>query len=164
MKGFSQLINKLKFRQQLLLMIVLPILGLIYYASINVIEKKSEFNEIRKVNTLTILCEKLSVLGHNIQEERSLFSIFHATAGAKLTELQDQFIKVDSTSKEVALYINQVNTEDYSENFIKHIEIIKSQADTIKNLRPVIPEEGEVEDLAFHFLLNGVVHYSNHMQ
>jgi len=139
MKGIIQLINTLKFRQQLLLMIVLPVVGLIYYASSNVIEKTSEFREIKKVNALTILCEKLSVLSHEIQEERSYYSIFHATGGAipEYTDsLRNRFISVDSTISETKAHIKEINLEDYSPKFNERIKEIDIQMDTIKSLRP----------------------------
>ena len=137
MNRIIKLINTLKFRHQLLLMIVLPIVGLIYYSSINVIQKKTEFNEISKINTLTILCEKLSDLGHDIQEERSLYSIFHATGGAlKTEELRHQFKQVDSTVTETESYIHEINLNDYSEQFNEKVKTLAILTDTIKTLRP----------------------------
>jgi len=112
MRLFAYINIKHKFYLMLLL---LPLLGLCYFASILVYEKAHLALEMEEMKKLTILALKTTQVLHDFQQERDLSHIFLATSYKNFaTQYQQQWALTDKTLQEFnelrrQLATNQLN-------------------------------------------------------
>ncbi len=77
--------SKLKMRTKLILIVLVPLLGLMYFSVSNTIEKFAVSHEMRKLESLVGLSVKVGMLAHELQKERGMTSGFLGSHGVKFT-------------------------------------------------------------------------------
>lgn len=85
------ILNTLSVRSKLLLSVILPIAGIIYFTFINIDLKYQKMQESSKVHKIILLNTKISALVHELQKERGMSSGFVSSQGANFVkELSEQ--------------------------------------------------------------------------
>jgi methyl-accepting chemotaxis protein len=81
----------LKIRNKLVLLLVLPLLGLLYFAVQGIMEKASIVQDMQSLQTLSALAVRISALVHDMQKGRGATALYLGSKGtAFATELQAQ--------------------------------------------------------------------------
>src|SRR3972149_11484572 len=84
-------LNNLKMRDKLILLLIFPIAGLIYYSVQGISEKYSEVKEMESVKNLSSLAVKISALTHELQKERGATNLFLGSKGTEfVSEVTEQ--------------------------------------------------------------------------
>src|SRR3990172_13181322 len=77
-------LNNLKMRDKLILLLVFPIAGLVYFSVQGIRDTHSEVKEMERVGTLSSLAVKISALTHEIQKERGATNLFLGSKGTEV--------------------------------------------------------------------------------
>jgi len=136
------MLNNLSIKSKLLLSMIIPIIGMIYFASINIDEKYQNCKESAQIYTITMLNIKISDLVHELQKERGKSVGFISSTGQEYDiELSKQKIITDAKMTLLKEYLNDFNIKTKNDIFskfnqeflddFKKLKIIRSK---IKNL------------------------------
>jgi len=98
--------KNMSIRIKLFLMILAPIIGLLFFASRDVIDKYKLLGSISETRTVAGLAVRVGALSHEIQKERGLSSGYINARGEKFREdLAKQREQVNTESKNVKEYV-----------------------------------------------------------
>lgn len=75
------ILNNLKLREKLLLIVIIPVMGLLFFAFSGSIEKLKTSREILKLTKMTELSIKISSLVHELQKERGVSAGYIGSGG-----------------------------------------------------------------------------------
>ena len=104
------MLNNLSIKLKLFLLMILPILGMIYFAYINIDIKYQKMQESTNIHKITILNTKISLFIHQLQKERGLSSGFISSKGKKFKDkLSAQQTITDKQLKKLKQYLNYFN-------------------------------------------------------
>jgi len=116
--GEHSLLSGVPLRWRLILLLAFPILGLLYFAVGNVLEKSQRLNEIRAMQTITSLAVKSSSVIHEAQKERGMSAGFLSSRGAKFAaELPIQRAETDKRIAELEGLIATLDQSALDEGF-----------------------------------------------
>ncbi len=106
------MLTHLKIKYKLILMLFLPILGLVYFVSISVLEKYQVAGEMSEIEQLAELSVKIATLVHQLQLERGFSGVFLDSQGKKfLEEIRQNRINTDQALHE----LNQMETGKFDD-------------------------------------------------
>src|SRR6185369_8724814 len=135
------MLKNMSIRLKLLLMVLAPILGLLVFASRDVVDKYKLLGNITATRTLTGLAVQVGALTHEIQKERGLSSGCINAKGEKFrNELTRQRELVNTELKKVTEYVtansaalDQVKKSlDVANSGLEKLQEIRGGVDTIK--------------------------------
>ena len=75
--------SKLKMRTKLILIVLVPLFGLLYFAASNTLEKFAVSREMTKLESLVEVSVEVGALAHELQKERGMTSGFLNSQGAR---------------------------------------------------------------------------------
>jgi len=139
------MLNNVKIRHKLLLMVATPILGLLIFSIWNVADHYKQLQGLNKTESLTRLAVKVGTLVHEIQKERGYSSGYLNAKGEKFGEdLKKQRQKVDSEIAAVNAFVSQNGSDvaavksclDAAASSIEKMKSTRDGIDTVK-LSPV---------------------------
>ncbi len=81
-----RLISRLPIRYKLILMLLLPIIGLVYFSFFYVVDKMDTVQQINKTEKVVIMSLKIAELVHQLQAERMLSAMFIEKRDNELSE------------------------------------------------------------------------------
>ncbi|MDP2759712.1 MAG: methyl-accepting chemotaxis protein [Sideroxyarcus sp.] len=94
--------NTMKMRTKLILIVVVPLLGLLYFSISSTIEKGVVAREMGRLESLVALSVKIGALAHELQKERGMTAGFLGSKGAKFAnELPSQRNETDKSNSEL---------------------------------------------------------------
>ena len=100
--------NYLTIKQKLLLMMVIPFMGLLYFSISSLITKNEKIQNINKFEKYLEFTTKASFLVHELQKERGLSAGFIGSDGKTFNiELKRQIELTDIRYKELSEYIKK---------------------------------------------------------
>lgn len=73
----------LSIRNKLLLILLLPVLGLVYFAVAGIVERQRTYAEMQRLEDLAELAGLVSALVHETQKERGMSAGFVGSRGAR---------------------------------------------------------------------------------
>ena len=112
------MLKNLSIKSKLLLSMILPILGMVYFASINIYDRYQKAEESAQIYKITILNIKISELVHELQKERGVSSGFLSSYGNKFTqEIIAQKISTDNKIKALKEHLNLFDIKDKNNKF-----------------------------------------------
>jgi len=112
------MLNNLSIKSKLLLSMVLPILGMIYFASVNINERYNRASESANIFNIAMLNIKISSLVHELQKERGNTSGFLSSNGTEFyKELVEQKKLTDQAVKQLKVHLNNFHSEDKRDDF-----------------------------------------------
>jgi len=129
-------IDKIKFRFKLLMLLVLPILGLLYFSSVQIISNSQISNEMAKINTLTELSVYIAELVHETQKERGLTAGYYGSRTKEFANrLKKQRKNADEKIKNLNAYLNEFNIKDYGDVLAGRVQAAQNILDGIEDIR-----------------------------
>ncbi|MBI1810331.1 MAG: methyl-accepting chemotaxis protein [Nitrospirae bacterium] len=129
-------INRLKIRNKLILMLILPIGCLLYFSLNGMWEKTVQADAMNDLKNLTRLSVKISNLVHELQRERGSTALFIGSKGAAfVTELSEQRFETDKKISELQTFLHGFKAERFGPEFKKAVDNAISSLDEIKTKR-----------------------------
>ena len=108
MLSFTQLTTRTK----LLLIVLVPLLGLLYFSVNSILEKSAVSKEMSSLESLVSLSVKIGNLAHELQKERGMTAGFIGSDGSKFSsELQEQRKVTDKASNELGQTLMSVENK-----------------------------------------------------
>ncbi len=114
------MLDNLSIKSKLLLSMILPIIGMIYFASINVIDRYNNAQESAQIYKITMLNIRISDFVHELQKERGKSAGFVSSQGKEFdVELSAQKKLTDKKMILLKEYLNNFNVESKNNKFIQ---------------------------------------------
>ena len=111
-------LSRLPLRMRLALMLLLPVLGLLYFSVSGVLEKMHNLSGLQAMKVITTLAVKSSAVIHEAQKERGMTAGFLASAGANFSdELPVQRANTDKRITELKELADTVLKSDLDDGF-----------------------------------------------
>ena len=130
------MLNNLSIKSKLLLSMILPIIGMIYFASINIIERYNKAEESAQIYKITMLNIKISNLVHELQIERGESSGFISSQGKKFEDkLKEQKNITDEKVNQLIQHLNNFDTKDKDNKFNIFKQELSKKTDNLNILR-----------------------------
>lgn len=131
--GFMRIINNIKIRSKLILMLIFPIAGLLYFSGNGIIEKSRQSSEMKTVETLSGLAVKISSLAHELQKERGATALFLGSKGKEfVSQLSSERTEADKKIADLQLFLKGFDFSRFGAEFkgglegaLKNLEDIK---------------------------------------
>ena len=109
-------LSQMTVRTKLLVMLLAPLLGLLYFAQVDLRTNLSKNNSLIKLEQLAHLGTKLSALVHEVQKERGMTAGFLGSKGKKFAvKLPEQRTQTDEKLSQLKSFLNNFNEQDYGE-------------------------------------------------
>ncbi|MCI4625322.1 MAG: nitrate- and nitrite sensing domain-containing protein [Candidatus Magnetoovum sp. WYHC-5] len=111
-------LDNMKFRNRLLLLLLCPVLGVLFFSGHGANEKYDLFNEMKLVKNLSELAVRISALVHETQKERGMTAGFIGSKGEKFKdELSKQRSITDDKFSDVDKFLKEGDDASYTEEF-----------------------------------------------
>ena len=169
------MLNNLSIKSKLLLSMILPILGMVYFASINIYDRYQKAEESAQIYKITILNIKISELVHELQKERGVSSGFLSSHGNKFTqEIIAQKISTNKKIKVLTEYLNLFDIKNknnmfylFKQNLSKSIAILSISRAKSKSLLltadEMINEYSDINNFLLDFIYS-TSQYTNNVK
>lgn len=146
-----QWIRNAKINYKLIFMIVLPMLGLLYFSSNAIYEKVKELSELNRLQTLVTTEIYINDLIHEVQKERSLLSGYFEDKTVTRQLLDQRKFTEDKTSA-FREQLKSLNTSILGDKFKKNANNAVSKLDQMVILRTQLDQgkANENETLSFY--------------
>ncbi len=114
-QGFlMSVFNNFKTRTKLILLVVVPLLGLLFFSTSSTLEKSGVASDMDKLESLVGLSVKIAALTHEIQKERGMSAGFLSSQGLKFaTDLPVQRIETDKKIDELNKSIRTFDVDQF---------------------------------------------------
>ncbi len=133
-----KILNNMKMRKKLIIMILFPILGMLYFSITGLIDKIFVQSEMRYIQVLSSFSVRVGGVIHELQKERGRTGPFLLSKGETFSqELRSQRILVDKALSE----LNQYGSDHLD------INLKKSMNDATRFLSPISGKREEVNSL-----------------
>lgn len=120
--------NRLKIRSKILLMILVPLIGILFYSFMQIKDSLSQNTNAKKIQTLVIYSTKISSLVHELQKERGMSAGYISSRGKKFADkLPEQRKLTDSRLKAYFAFKKEIPQEIYSQKLLFLNETAKTQ-------------------------------------
>ena len=128
--------KKRKFSHKLVIMILLPLAGMLYF-SINTLQEKAAISsELESLETLSLLSVKISSLVHETQKERGATAGYLGSKGMNFnTELTKQRTETDNKERDLREFLNSFEVENYSAKFKNDLDVAMEELNKLKSIR-----------------------------
>ncbi len=130
------LLQNIKVRNKLLILVLIPIIGLLYFSVNEIGDKNQLSNEMSDVKTLSEFAVKASSLVHETQKERGATAGFLGSKGTKfVSELPAQRKNTDNKKQELNEFMRQMDLSLYSPTFRNNVNDALTQLDKMNSIR-----------------------------
>ncbi len=128
--------NNLKISQKLLLLLMLPIFGLLFLASIITFERFNNFIEFNNLNRAVSFSTKITSLVHEMQKERGMTAGFIGSKGIKFkNKLPSQRNLTNKKIAEFKKYLNSLDVKEYGTDYNNLLNNSLSQLSQLEEIR-----------------------------
>jgi len=111
-------VSNMSMKMKLVVMLLAPLLGLIYFAQVQVSDSLIKSKEMSQLNQLSVLSTRISGLVHELQKERGASAGFMGSGGKKfVTALPIQRTETDKKLIDLKSLLTDINTGDYGMAF-----------------------------------------------
>jgi methyl-accepting chemotaxis protein len=105
-------IDDLRLRNRLIIMLVLPLAGLVFFAQAWIVEQTSRYGESRRIEAVTAIALEASALLHEVQRERGSSAVFLGSEGRSFrAELDTQREETDRALAVLARSIGEARRD-----------------------------------------------------
>ncbi len=126
------MLDNVRIRSRIILALVLPVIGLLFFAGGNIVEKRQIVGDMEKLTTLAELAPTISALVHELQKERGTSAGFIGGKGQKFqTKLTDQRKESDIRFGQLQQALKKFPVEDYSEVLKTKIDVAQKALDQL---------------------------------
>ncbi|GJL84483.1 MAG: hypothetical protein DHS20C02_02580 [Micavibrio sp.] len=111
-------IKNMKISRAIMIVALIPILVATVFSGMVVIQEMYTYKGLKKLETLTMLSEKMSALVHEQQKERGATAVFVGSKGAKFrSELAAQRQDTNKRREELQAYLEGFHEESFDQTF-----------------------------------------------
>jgi len=137
-----QFFGNMKLKTRLILIVLLPLAGFMYFSIESIFEKYTTTKEMEKIESLAELSVKLGSLAHELQKERGMSAGFLGSKGIKFAgEILPQRGESDKRNAELRLKLNGLDAALFGKEIehslsgaLKHLDELKAKRDAISAL------------------------------
>jgi methyl-accepting chemotaxis protein len=141
-------VSNLKTRTKLVMLIVVPLIGLLYFALSSTLEKATIAREMESLESLVGLSVKIAALTHEMQKERGMTAGFLGSQGLKFaTELPKQRSETDNQHRELNKTLSAFDAGQFGaplknalEEMLREVAEIDTKRASISSLAIPAPE------------------------
>jgi methyl-accepting chemotaxis protein len=134
-----QLINNLRIRTKLLVMLSLPILALLYFAGAGVYEKSRLNAELGRLEAMMQLSVRVGNLVHELQKERGMTAGFIGSRGVKFSrEVEPQRRETDRALAEYERMLAGMDQRGFGADFVKGLDEASANLQRLRDVRQAI--------------------------
>ncbi|PCI87282.1 MAG: hypothetical protein COB24_06540 [Hyphomicrobiales bacterium] len=138
-----QFLSKMKLSYMIMILVLLPLLALTYFASQLVSEEYQKNKAMTELGELTNLAVKLSNLVHEQQKERGATAIFVGSDGLNFgSELATQRQNTDKFKQELEGYLDGQDSTVYGAEFVNSLNLL------LKNIDMMVATRSQVDALS----------------
>jgi len=121
-------LNNLRLRYKLVLMLLVPMLGLLFFSGVQVRDRSAAASELQRVEDLAALNAQLSGAVHELQRERGRSSLFAGAAGKSGgAELAEQRKVTDTALASTHRYVATFQADKYGPTFKSELDTVVQQ-------------------------------------
>jgi|GEM_PF-5797610 len=132
-------INNIKIKSKLILMLIFPIAGLMYFSVNGIWEKSILSSNMRAVESLSSLAVKISALVHELQKERGASAVFLGRKGTEfVSELSGQRHETDKKLTDLQIFLKGFDASRFGAEFKGNMDTALTDIDAIKGKREAI--------------------------
>lgn len=153
-----KLIDQLKFKNKILVLILFPMLGMVYYSAAQLIINYNTITEINKLKTLLEFSVKAGNLVHEAQKERGMSAGFLGSEGKKFSEeLVKQRLNTDAKISELQAFLKNTKKKTFGDRFNTTLNAALEKLDPLVEYRKKVSsfQVTGPEAIAFYTVLNG---------
>jgi len=162
------MLKNINISHKITLMIVLPIVGLIYFTTTITLNKRETVNQMNLLQELSVLAVKSSTLIHELQKERGLSAGFIGSQAVNFSkELQAQRLSTDIAMKEFESFLKNCNVNNLSHTIQDNLnrifaalKVIETKRNLLNKLNLSIEEELQYYNQLIDSLLMGINYLS----
>ncbi len=166
-------IKNLKLKHKLALMLLFPILGLLYFSTILMVEKAQTAQQMDGLAELTLLSIKFSHIIHAVQLERGSSSLFLKNQGQKFAEELSQYrLQTDNAIMALNNFLQDFDRTIYGTEFntgldkvleiLTRFQPLRAEVTTLSILQPkAVTRYTDINRTLFKFLIQST-HYSHY--
>ena len=128
---FSFLENA-KIGARIALALVLPIVGMLIFSGMTILDKRSVVSEMDSLQELAELAPSISALVHELQKERGTSAVFIGSKGTKFVkELPEQWALSSQVHADLNTALTSFNAKSFGTNLVK---LINQLTTSIQNI------------------------------
>lgn len=144
-------LSNVKMKQKLILLLIIPIAGLIYFSAGGALDKLRVLSEMNKTRAISQTAITISSLVHELQLERGMSSLYLGSKGAKFSkELQAQTLETDKRLVDFKKFSDSKGPEGYGDEFraalnpvLKDIDMLREKRNSVSSLNISVDKEVE---------------------
>ena len=128
-----------KISNKLILTIMIPIFGLVYFTIASTFEKRNIVNNMNLLQALSELAVKSTALIHELQNERGMSAGFIGSQGSTFSHrLKQQRTKTDNAIKKFNDFVKHFNFTAYHKEIQYNLDTIFLKLNTIETQRNLV--------------------------
>ena len=165
-----KLLFNLSFKQKLLVLLSFPLIGLIFFSSLQSYSNYSNYSSMKNIEIFTILSTKISKFVHETQKERGLSAGYIGSNGSKFkTKLIEQRVNTNKEYQNLKSYISKIeftkSTKDLNINLQLALNLLNdldNKRRSVDNLNISLPNVLKYYSEINNILLTEIIHVSTH--
>lgn len=135
-KAISGQLNKISISKKIMLMLIFPLLGLIYFSFTSVSDRNDVANEMHNVTPLANLAVEISRLVHETQKERGATAGFLGSKGKKFADiLPGQHGTTDTKIASLQQFLKDFDSDAYGTQFSGQLDEAISRLGQLGEIR-----------------------------
>ncbi len=151
-KTESSILSRMPLRMRLSLMLLLPVLGLLYFSISSVNEKLHRLNDLQTMQLITTLAVKSSAVIHEVQKERGMSAGFLSSRGSNFSaELPKQRNETDQRITALRELATTLENGDLDQGLRAQLLAAMKKLDSLEETRRAISGLGLAPKESFDF-------------
>ncbi len=128
--------NNISVKRKLALMLMMPIIALLFFVVMKIVEKAHSLEELHALQGLSSLAVKIDALTHEIQKERAMSSGFIGGQGERFqTKLLEQRFQTNQKVEGFKSSMTEFTIEGFGPQFQRTLDLAMDQLDLISQYR-----------------------------
>lgn len=147
-----KILNNMGFRRKFFIMMILPVIGLLYYAVGDIMRHQKELRETRELSELIYVIKGLSSIVHETQKERGMTSGFIGSSGSLYAdELIEQRKKSDEEFQKLENIKTKLDLGRYGYGIKEKYEKVFTDVSKISDIRKQVDDKNITAPEAIKF-------------
>jgi methyl-accepting chemotaxis protein len=119
------IIKNLSFKNKIILLLSLPLLGLLYFSSSAIVIEHETANEMKKIEQLVHMGTNISALVHELQKERGATAVYMGSGGKRFSsEVSSQRRATDEKKNQLDAFL-----KDFDQSVLTNRQLKKTLSD-----------------------------------
>ena len=129
-------LDKIQFKSKLILILILPVIGVIYFSFSSITEKINIYTEMKTLEQLTDFAVRISALVHETQKERGRTAGFLGASGKEFREeLTAQRKLTDGRVAEYRDFLHGFNLRRFDQDLTELLSAIETDLSKLETIR-----------------------------